>query len=223
MLFVIQETKDSFSLVHDDCTIDSSVVQSVVLELSKNFKTELTSYSAVQAADFVDCDKKVYWTINKTKEIEKSNLYEASYIIVKKPTKTITSIEEKNIVRGNGILYDFHDTDIIQIDGERYTIDKARSDIDYLVLKKPVSSDLRVYNPVVVVKEHILLQWQLKQEIFKKINSFGVCDDCNSDITDMMCDIFKLIRIQNAIECGDVETAKVIFNSLKSKYSNELC
>lgn len=220
MLYVFRETKDSFSLVHDDCTIDPSVVQSVVLQFDKNVKFELNEHSAVKAKDFVDCNKKVYWTIESLK---KSNLYKAEYQIIKIPTKTITSIEEGNILHGIGILYDFHDTEFIKIDNKIYEIDRKHSDIDYLFLKTPVCSEVLVYNPVLIFKECILLKWELKNLIYDKITSISTCDVCTSEVNDLMCDVFKLMRIQSAIDCGNCENAKVIFDSLKNKYYNDLC
>lgn len=222
MLYVFRETKDSFSLVHDDCTVDSSTVQSIVLEFDKNSKFELNEYSAVKAQDFVDCNKKVYWTISD-ELLKKSNLYDVEYQIVKIPTKIITSIEEGNILHGIGILYDFHDTDFIKIDDKVYEIDKKHSNIDYLFLKKPVCSEILSYNPVLIFKECILLRWELKKTIHDKIASISSCDVCTSEVNDLMCDIFKLMRVQTAIDCGNCDDAKIIFNSLKNKYRGELC
>lgn len=225
MLSVIQETKDNFSLIHDDCTIDNSVVQSVVLEFSKKSRFELTDLTPVKANDFVNCDRKVYWTIEKTDELENSNLFNAKYYICKYQTRSITNITEGNIVNGTNILLDFSEIDLIKIGNHIYEIDKKHSDIDFLFLKKPVKDQPLglPYNPVILSEKCILLDYDILNRINNKIKSLPVCDSCDDSIVDVMCDLFALKRVEDAINCNDCDSAKTIFNSLKNKYNNELC
>ena len=172
MIRTFNETDNNISLIYDDCTIDYSIVQSVILEFTKKSKFILDDNSSVKPAFFLNCDEKVYWTIEKTEEIKKSNVYDVEIQIVNNPTKVITQIAEKNLVHGTNILFDFHNTDFIKIGTEIYEINKLKSKDDILFLKKPIKEELNdlKYNPVLIKHQCIFLG----KELIKKINKIIV-------------------------------------------------
>ena len=225
MLTKIQETENSLSLIHNDCTIDDSIVQSIILEFTKKSRYKLTINSVVKPNDFVNCDKKLYWTIQKTQELKKSNVYDVKYYILRYQTKIATNIIEGNLVNGVEILHDFHDTDYISINDIIYKIDKQHSSVNQLFLTEPVKNipETLIYNPVLYYKQCLFLNYEINKLLKKQIAQIPVCDNCNEEITTLMCDLFSLIRVENAIECNDCISAKNIFNNLKNKYSNDLC
>lgn len=224
MISVIKETSNSVSLISTDCTIDYSVVQSVVLEFTEKSKFTLTDSTPVKANDFLNENKNLYWTIDKTKELEKSGVYDVKIHINKYQTKSISGITEKNIVNGINILLDFYDTNFIRIGDKVYEIDKKRSYIDHLFLKTPVKviPDNLTYNPVLVEEQCLFLSHSLKEKLNKRITDIPTCDSTDI-VQELTFDLFALIRVDNAIACGNCSGAKKIFQSLKNKYEYESC
>ena len=186
----------------------------------------MDSNSSVKPSFFLNCDEKVYWTIEKTDELKKSNVYDVEIQIINNSTKIINQITEKNLIHGANILFDFYNTDFIKIENEIYEIDKLKSTSDILFLKKPIHntpSNLN-YNPVLIKNQCIFLGKDLINKINTKIKNISHCDVCTDEQRELMCDLFALKRIEDAINCGDCDSAKTIFNNLKNKYNkNELC
>lgn len=223
MLKIIQETKTLISLLHDDCTIDKTIVQSIVFDFIKPFKKRLTlSASTIPTAqNFIDSALTTLYNITSA-SVDKTEfndgIYELNYWILKFPLiGSFNYLINTNLINGVNILNAFNDTNWIYLD-DFYEIDKTKSTQDQLFLKKPVKTLVTAYNPAYKNQEYFAKICGLNNKIKEEISKITPCTNCGEG-ADSICDkLIMLISIQNNISCKNLEGAKTIFKYLNNIY-----
>jgi sulfur relay (sulfurtransferase) DsrF/TusC family protein len=235
MLKLVRETCTVLSFLHDDCTLDKTRVQSVIFKFNKPYTTEfvLNSSTSPSAENFIDKDLTTLFNVSLNDFLNStvssslnapnllSGVYELEYLILLKPTKQINSIINHHVLNGAGIYNEFTNTNLIYISGNVYEIDKTKSTLDSVWLKKPILNETFIYYPVYRIDESFVATEHLKKKMIHKIATLSTCQDCNNEAEALCMDVIALTSAVSAINCNDSVTAIEIINSLNNKYNVE--